>query len=366
MARKSDSRQASDVVADHPDNSGIEASLKKKRKRKEGKLPDASVREQASEKADAHTTEKKERKKKKKKISTAGDDIQVSEERKIAIESSPDAYIQAGHEKKKKKKKRQEEHKEKERAPSPITAPIDPVLTQMDRGDANTNAFLSAVVTAAAGHGIQDQTHATGFQHQSSAFEASLYQNLPHGLDGPMVSFSGEELARALQGVDVAKLADALQALGDAGSSAFPLPGQPGPSQTVLGSFQLLPPPQLAYGHGAMNPGLPVHANPVPGPHNQTPVPSATILGHPTRNPANESTVQRASAAPVSHISSEDHAHLLASKWLSATKLNDLSKTIGCGPSFKSAHLVLIHPFRAPVQERQILRLRRSYPQKCN
>ncbi|EJD01617.1 uncharacterized protein FOMMEDRAFT_88468 [Fomitiporia mediterranea MF3/22] len=63
--------------------------------------------------------------------------------------------------------------------------------------------------------------------------------------------------------------------------------------------------------------------------YGQLPVSSSAILGQPSRNPVKTTTARKVTPTSVPHIMNEDHSHLLANKWLSANKLNELAKTIG-------------------------------------
>ncbi|KAH8118743.1 hypothetical protein DFH11DRAFT_1502596 [Phellopilus nigrolimitatus] len=162
---------------------------------------------------------------------------------------------------------------------------------------------------------------------------SSFPQNaLLPGLEGLDATLAGEELARVLQDLDLPKLANALRALGDTGvSSVFPLPGQVGPEQSGSGSNSTIPPlpPDRSLGHG---PSLtPTHVGTGDGSGGQVPAPSAVILGQPLHHPpAPPSVGQTASIAIPTWLEQDpDHAHLLANKWLSATKLNELARTKG-------------------------------------
>ncbi|KAI5116616.1 hypothetical protein M0805_009197 [Coniferiporia weirii] len=261
-----------------------------------------------------------------------------------------------------KKKKRKKDMKGKQRVdPPPSDVPIDPTLVAHDND--NANAFLSAVMTAAAASSSsspsaaavsaaqqilnahtasQNQAHHAGYVHYPVQYGMPGFPGLPPthtpgfspgalppGFEGLNSSLAGEELARAVQNLDLPKLADALRSLGDTSASGiFPLPGHPGLNQPGPGRG---PPPAVgphghapilvnAHGHRTFPPSLPV---------GQVPVPSALILG---QSPHNAAKTAGKASTPVMTSFEEfdpDHAHLLANKWLSATKLNELVKTKG-------------------------------------
>jgi len=114
---------------------------------------------------------------------------------------------------------------------------------------------------------------------------------------------SNEDILRAIQDLDMSKIANVIKSLGEAAaaasSSGFIRAPSPPPAQ----------PTQLG----------------------QVPVASGDILGNPTTEPTREKskrTLDMSLPGPEQYTSA-DHAHLLANKWLSANKLADLVKTQG-------------------------------------
>ena len=338
MAPDLDGREDIGSAVDH--SSDAARLSKKKRKRKEKEAIEIPV--------DAATgSTKKKRKKKHTDASGRREPAVLPEQQSLPDEVAPPASELSGEKKKKKKKKRREEQ---QRVDSNVDDQIDPSLTALDKTvDANSNAFLSAIVTAANGSVEQGQSQVNDFVHQPP-FENAGFQHLPPGLGGAAVSFSGEDLAHALQTLDVAKLADALKALGEAGSSTFPLPGQSINPQRgqALDTTQLVMP---------SNTGS-------TGEHGQARMPPPATANRPARNPEKQSS-RRQPQAPNPSLS-EDHAHLLANKWLSATKLNELSMSIGKVPIFSPILPYLTSLIRSAVQEGQVFCYRRSGVEKCD
>ncbi|KAL5527831.1 hypothetical protein ACEPAG_6632 [Sanghuangporus baumii] len=312
MGRELDDHNHADSPVDYTADA---ASLsKKKRKRKEKEALEVSQADPAVADADQVTAERRRKKKRKKHAGqNETQEPVVLPEQQTVLEESTFSVPETSKKEKKKKKKGRGDKEEEQRVNSTSDVQIDPSLTALDgTADANTNAFLSAIVTAANGSAVQGHPQANDFAQQSS-FLNSNFQNLPPGLGGPAASFSGEDLAHALQTLDVAKLADALQALGEAGSSAFPLPGQ-------FQQAQAMGAPQIA---------VPISSDST-GAGSQPPVLSTAAVSRSTRMPERQASSRRSAQAPSPNLSGrEDHAYLLANKWLSATKLNGLSASIG-------------------------------------
>jgi len=143
---------------------------------------------------------------------------------------------------------------------------------------------------------------------QSSSHPA----NLPN-LGFPLPDFqfaSSDEILRALQDLDVSKLAGVLKTLGDAAAAA-------NVSMNIPPGF--VPPPS---GHPNMQ-------SPPLQPMGQSPSTSGTILS--TAPKSTKTTHKRVlnMTLPGPDNSDPDHAHMLANKWMNATKLAELVKTHG-------------------------------------
>ncbi|KAF8640154.1 hypothetical protein AX17_001390 [Amanita inopinata Kibby_2008] len=116
---------------------------------------------------------------------------------------------------------------------------------------------------------------------------------------------SNEDVLRALQDIDISRIANVLKMLEDATTAAnIPL------------GLQLSFIPQQS-----------ISEPPTHSPLRQVPTPSNAILGIPpaTSNTSNYSTPH----AQSTQHTNPDHAYLLANKWLNASKLSELVKTEG-------------------------------------
>ena len=178
---------------------------------------------------------------------------------------------------------------------------VDPALSMQINNEGSSNAFVSAILTAAAQQGqVQNQSE-NNPNLQGTNFGPNFQlpgQDPSSGLDG-LDATSNEDLVRAIQVLDVKKLADALRALGDAGSANH-----------------FLDPTQLAQVQANVNSITFAQAS-------QVPPPSAMILAHPP--------VVLPPVGPNTFVPSvsDEHARMLATKWLSTSKLAQLTKTIG-------------------------------------
>lgn len=135
--------------------------------------------------------------------------------------------------------------------------------------------------------------------------------SMPPSLPFSDLSFgSNEDVLRALQELDMSKIANVLKTLGEAAAAAnVPLSGQP-----------LTAGPSL----------------PVPTRLGQVPVAASDILEHSTRQPTathHRRTLDMNLPSTDPHTN-PDHAHILANKWLNASKLADLVRTEGACRSF--------------------------------
>ena len=226
-----------------------------------------------------------------------------------------------------------------------IEIPIDPALTANSEGPADPQivAFLQTLVAAADPSNSQltstqvpvDQqlihppfdpntqmmfpNHfmpmAPGFPYPMQpnfVDPVGLISSAPGRLSLPeLASHANEEIIRMLQGVDIIKLQDVLQVLGDAAAVE-----QPPDLLHVPPGFQGMPPPTLP-------------------PTKQNPVPSHTILGQPSKdNKPPPPPDWQQFANPV-------HAELLATKWMNTTKLKEMAQTEGL-PVFGSVYAFML------------------------
>ncbi|KLO08456.1 hypothetical protein SCHPADRAFT_835344 [Schizopora paradoxa] len=116
---------------------------------------------------------------------------------------------------------------------------------------------------------------------------------------------NNEEVLRALQELDVTKLADVLRSFGQQNQ----LQGQPDEPQQQ-------PIPSIPGNGDALHVG-------------QLPAPSALLLGQPLRNPPKLPTSTAVSMPIAGTEDNAEHAHLLSTRWLTPQKLAELVKTKG-------------------------------------
>jgi len=121
---------------------------------------------------------------------------------------------------------------------------------------------------------------------------------------------SNEDVLRALQDLDITKIAGVLKTLGDAAAAAANV--SPLPTSPISPSFY--------------TPAIPLpHRSP---PINGYPAPSNAILGIPPKAPPPVRTMSPTYSVPEQHGNPE-HATLLSTKWLGAAKLAELVRTEG-------------------------------------
>lgn len=146
---------------------------------------------------------------------------------------------------------------------------------------------------------------------QSSSHPANLLPNL--GFPLPDVQFaSNDEILRAFQELDMSKLAGILKTLGDAAAAAANVP---------LGAPPGFIPPLPGYSN--------THPQSSPQPMGQPPSTSGAILN--TAPKSTRTTHKRVldMSLPGPDHGNPDHAHMLANKWMNATKLAEMVKTQG-------------------------------------
>jgi hypothetical protein len=277
----------------------------------------------------------KRKKRKKTRVRENGDDPadvdQANEMDKPVVveeENEPRAGPSEDRSHRHKKKRKKDKGKEVVRQSEAVDPPtkdafpfIDPRLTSPQ--DANsqrlTSAFLSALVAAASAtsdtttspqlpntqfHDAPFQSHqfppTTSIQdfYRDSALGHPILSH-PFGPPVPALALSqlssgsNEDILRALQDLDISKIANVLKTLTDAAAAAnVPL----GPPATYVPT---------------------VH----PAALGQIPADSDTILAQSSRQVVDQ---QRLESGP-----NPDHAHLLASKWMNANKLAELVRIEG-------------------------------------
>lgn len=248
------------------------------------------------------------------------------------------------------KKKKRDKGKAKDSAntatqPSkePVTVP-EPQISAEDidaNAQASTAALLSAIVAAAAGASPEMLNASPAGQIDPQYPPPPMLSNghppfmtlpMPYlpplppvpdsssfsnmGLPFSDLSFgSNEDVLRALQDLDITKIANVLKTLGDAVAAANAQP---------IASFAPAP---VFY---------PINPPPQPTPVGQVPAPSNAILGIPPKKPARAKPVDTSPAVPEQH-GNPDHAELLANKWLSTSKLAELVRTEGSSVTFQSS-----------------------------
>ncbi len=160
------------------------------------------------------------------------------------------------------------------------------------------NALLSALVAASSGAVPHDDQaahpyHSSGFTADS--ISPDNLQNTSHS--NPLLSdaSSNDLVLRALQELDISKIANVLKSLEEAATAANVPFGVP-----------------------------PVLIPSMPTPVGQIPATSASIL----RSSDGSSEVEHR-VAIAEGFTREDHAHMLATKWLSAGQLNQLARSQG-------------------------------------
>jgi len=117
-------------------------------------------------------------------------------------------------------------------------------------------------------------------------------------------SGSNEDVLRALQDLDITKIAGVLKTLGDAAANSPSLP---------------IPPSSHSLHPTAISPSVPI---------NSYPAPSNAILGMPPKVPPPVRAISPICGVPEQHGNPE-HAILLATKWLGTAKLAELVRTEG-------------------------------------
>lgn len=254
-------------------------SKKRKRKSKHAQADEADATAVIATPANLTEDGSKSKKKRRKRLG------EVENQAVTPIENDQTVDEEQSSHRDKSKKKKKDKKKHRHREPEPDVA--EPSSNESATSTSN-NMFLSAVMTAAAGTNPQLQIHdgypVFGPVDLSQGAQDPLSAIGVVGLNG---SISSEDLARSLNSVDVANIADALRALGGAGVSTFSLPAS----------------------------------------HQQSSNNTDSTTGQ--RNNKSSHGSRKPSVPPSTPAVSDEHAQILSQRWLNATKLNQLADEIG-------------------------------------
>lgn len=301
-------------------------------------------------------TSKKKRKRKEKEAAAGPDVVEIEEhgedkQKKKHKPSGEAAAVPTDQPKKKKSKKRDKGKQPEESFPAqtiysqqqPVPNPFDVQGSPLSNAPASTAAFLSALVTAASETRNQIHEHHPTMQyHAHPQPQFMQYQSMGYPYHpGPpghypappfhheqpsllpmggvplndLALASNEDILRALQDLDMTKIASVLKTLGEAAASHL-YPNGP---------------------FGAMGPH---QDGPGPTPPNQVPTTAGDILntnvveskqqehGSTQGRPGHNRVLDMSLPGPELHINT-DHAYLLAHKWMNPSKLTELVKTEG-------------------------------------
>ena len=329
------------------------AANKKKKKKRTRDVDDEGVSDVEGE-VDGQVTEKRREKKKGKKG--------VTEEEQQILPNSEETSTEPTTKKKSKRKDKGKHRAETTAAfpPQTVYTPNQFDLQGASASDppASTAAFLSALVTAASEE-TQSQVSQPQYNHVSQSPQYMSYPPPPMGYSYPATHYDGqassvpqqqpasqqqqhpslfstpmgvplndlafgsnEDILRALQDLDMAKIANVLKTLGEAAAAAnvqnphnsqVHPPGFLGgpPSSTATQDLQAPPPPL-----------------------NQVPSTAGDILtsassGEPKQTKPTRNRVDMSLLGPEQRVNTADHAYLLANKWMNAGKLAEMVKSQG-------------------------------------
>ncbi|TFY83059.1 hypothetical protein EWM64_g953 [Hericium alpestre] len=307
-----------------------EQGSKKKKSKKRAREEDGSG--ERGEELDEHAQEKKKRKKDKKK---ARAEHNVDPDASVA--SVDDTPAHAPPETERPKKKKSKKDKGKQREADDVPAADDTGSTADSQ--AQSAAFINAVVSAASATAGLSGEHAYG-QPDFSMYPSQSPPYMPLGFPGPSgypygqpplthppqhppVSFPGavnhlppellygsnDDVARALQDLDLTKIAGVLKTIGEAAAAAnIPYSGLP--------SMVPPPPPSAPNAHHA---GQPSNGHPA----------SASLPRKQPRLPPPARRITNIHLPAPDASENSEHAHMLATRWMSAGKLAELAKTEG-------------------------------------
>lgn len=301
----------------NPENITSSHSEKKKHKKKK-RIRDEDNQDTTEADPEAKREKKKKRKRREEPVvgEAAGSEA--------IPDADPDVTL-------KPKKKRKEKGKRRDRL---LTEQTDAEIEA--NSQASAAALLSAIVAASITNPETPQIHpdqaqvpqgqsfvqypATQYRYPGPAppsFDAQLQSVFAPPGGGSAFSElafgSNEELLRALQDLDMSKIANVLKSLGEAAAVNAPNPAFAPQLGFIPAQLEQLPPSSLG----------------------QLPVGSHAILGIPPKQtvafPSHKRTIDMSLPGNELHTNS-DHAYLLANKWLTASKLADLVRDEGLLP----------------------------------
>ncbi|KAG2013292.1 nucleolar protein [Coprinopsis cinerea AmutBmut pab1-1] len=325
----------------------VERKKKKKKKRSHDEIT-------GEDGQDHEHREKKKKKKKHRHVEETGD-AQTNQlapepdsEHGLSEEAAPEG-LDVGQEKKKKKKKdKKKRDKGKRKAvaaePAEQTEPPETDMDPQGSTAALLNAIVAAVSSASPAELGQEEPEAQpeppappmpvppapppghfipfppppgfpfppGFGEGSGPFNLN---NVPPNVFNELAYGSSDDVLRALQDLDMDKIAGVLKTLGDAANAVNvpPLPPTfPPPPAFVPQPLPLPPTSSTTLG--------------------QTPVESSAILGRTGRQTGastRRSQPANHTSSVLEHQTNTDHAEMLCTKWLSAAKLTELVKSEG-------------------------------------
>jgi len=338
----------------NPENITPSHSDKKKHKKKK------RVRDEGSQDNAEADPEARREKKKKRKLRDQEPMVGEAAGSESVPDVAPDVIL-------KPKKKRKEKGKGR-----------DTLLTEQTDAEIEANsqasaaALLSAIVAASITNPETPQVDSPPEQLQAPQGQAfAQYPAMQYGYPGPpppsfdpqlqsiftppgggsafseLAFGSNEELLRALQELDMSKIAHVLKSLSEAATTN-------GPSHAFAPQFGFIP-TQLEQ--------LP------PSSLGQLPVGSHAILGIPPKQTvafsSHKRTIDMSLPGNELHTNS-DHAYLLANKWLTASKLADLVRDEGLSPIplwLKNSNSWC---YRSRLQKREVLCDRRTATTQCS
>jgi hypothetical protein len=331
------------------------AASKKKKKKRTRDVDDEGESDVGGG-VDGQVTEKRRDKKKGKKG--------VAEEERQILPNGEETSTEPTTKKKSKRK-----DKSKHRAETTTGFPPQTVYTpnQFDlqgasasNPPASTAAFLSALVTAASEETQgQSQVSQPQYDHVSQSPQYMSYPPPPMGYSYPAPHYDGqassappptpasqqqqhpslfstpmgvplndlafgsnEDILRALQDLDMAKIANVLKTLGEAAAAA---------NVQNPHNSQVHPPGFLG---GPLSSAATQDLQAPPPPLNQVPSTAGDILtsansGEPKQTKPTRNRVDMSLLGPEQHANTGDHAYLLANKWMNAGKLAEMVKSQG-------------------------------------
>lgn len=357
--------EANNVYASIPDSTASKKKRKRKEKHPAGESDEVEIEDHGEDK----------QKKKKRKQKTSSNDAEVVETGPTA--EAPDTTAVSTDQPKKKKSKKRDKGKQPEAPTESFPAqtiysqqqqqsnpnPFDVQGSSPSSAPASTAAFLSALVTAASETQNQTGPHEQHpnmqyhphqqpqfMQYQSMGYPyhpgppghyppPPLHHQQPSLLPmggiplGDLALASNEDILRALQDLDMTKIASVLKTLGEAAASSNGI--HPNGPFGAVG-----PPPQDIPGPTPLNQvpttaGDILNTNAVESKQQQ--LDQASAQGRPGHNRVLDMSLP----GPELHMNT-DHAYMLANKWMNPSKLTELVKTEGKSDTISHSGFVII------------------------